>query len=429
MSEVKNPARRLRIAHLFQAPGIRFSESQAAQLHIFHTMRALQEADHDVALLALIGQHVLHTRDLHVFHEEHTASELAPLGLTDAPVVRLFERAVRRTQRDLRLPYMALFDSLRMYDAAVQNLQGFDVIHERFNLLAIGGALASRRLGIPLVLEVNADLLEQRRAKGKAERGLRRLWAEWTTRYCFESAAMIVTVSAELGKHLQRKWNVPADRLAALPCAADTEVFGLVKASTRLRKELGLNGSPVIMWVGGFHPWHDLSLLVDSFAQVRGQLPGVKLVLVGDGETRPEIQRQVARKGMSEAVIMTGMVSHGRIPEFLSLADVVVSPSPALPPEDGGTGTPLKLFEYMAAGKAIVATAVNQASTVIDDGHTGLLVPPSDREALASAIIRLLQKPVERAQLAANARKQAEARHSWRQYSVQLVDIYRRLLR
>ena len=92
-----------------------------------------------------------------------------------------FESGVRRLQSELRLPYLALFDSYRMAEASAINLKRFDLIHERFNLLALGGALASKKLGIPFVLEVNADLLEQRKFKGTPERGLRRLFAVWAT--------------------------------------------------------------------------------------------------------------------------------------------------------------------------------------------------------------------------------------------------------
>lgn len=176
---------KLNIAHLYQEGGIRFCEPQAAQLHIYHTISGLQQAGHGVALLALQGRQVLFTKDLQVFKSDKLqASHYGYLGLSGTSPFKWFESGVRHLQSELHLPYLALFDSYRMAEAGTINLKGFDLIHERYNLLALGGAWASRRLGIPFVLEVNADLLEQRKFKGIPERGLRRLFALWATRMC-----------------------------------------------------------------------------------------------------------------------------------------------------------------------------------------------------------------------------------------------------
>ena len=121
---------------------------------------------------------------------------MVSMGLSGTALFKRFESGVRRLQSELHLPYLALFDSYRMAEAGSINLKGFDLIHERFNLLALGGAWASRKLGIPFVLEVNADLLEQRKFKGIPERGLRRLFAIWATRMCFRTAAKIICISA-----------------------------------------------------------------------------------------------------------------------------------------------------------------------------------------------------------------------------------------
>ena len=220
------PRSKLKIAHLYQESGIRFCEPQAAQLHIYHTIRGLQQAGHEVTLLALQGRQVLCTQDLQVFKsDELLASHYGRPGLSGTALFKRFESGVRRLQSELHLPYLALFDSYRMAEAGSINLKGFDLIHERFNLLALGGAWASRRLGIPFVLEVNADLLEQRKFKGIQERGLRRLFAIWATRMCFRTAAQIICISPRLKEHLNTKWNIDESKLTVLPCAADVEAF------------------------------------------------------------------------------------------------------------------------------------------------------------------------------------------------------------
>jgi glycosyltransferase involved in cell wall biosynthesis len=415
----------LNIAHLYQESDIRFYEPHAAQLHIYHTMRGLQQAGHEVTLLALQGRQVLCTKDLQVFKsDKRLASHYGQLGLSGATLFKRFEGGVRRLQSELHLPYVALFDSYRMTEAGSINLKGFDLIHERYNLLALGGAWASQKLGIPFVLEVNADLLEQRKFKGIPERGLRRLFALWTTRLCFKTAAKIICISTDLKDHLHRQWNIEDHKLAVLPCAADVDAFRLNHRAERVRRGLGLTTEPVIMWVGGFYPWHDLDLLIESFTRVLQKQPKARLVLVGEGQTRSVVAQKIMRNGLRHAVIMTGAIAHTKVPEMVSIAEVAVVPAAPVPASRGGTGTPLKLFEYMAAGKAIVATALNQATEVIQDGHNGLLVEAGDVNGFAEAMLALLDDSVKRGRLGQNARQHAVEQYSWEKYTKRLEEIY-----
>jgi glycosyltransferase involved in cell wall biosynthesis len=415
----------LNIAHSYQEGGIRFYEPHAAQIHIYHTMQGLQRAGHKVSLLALQGRRVLYTQDLQVFKSnELTASYFGQTGWSGTAAFKLFESGIRRVQSISRFPYLALFDSYRMAEAGYLNLRGYDLIHERFNLLALGGAWASKKLGVPLVLEVNADLLEQRRFKGIPERGLRRLFAIWSTRICFKTAAQIICISPRLKEHLRTKWNVDESKLTVLPIAADVEAFNPNYNSEKIRKSLGLTTEPVVMWVGGFYPWHDLGLLLESFTHILARRPDAKLVLVGDGQTRSSVEDRVMKNGIQHAVIMTGAIAHSRVPEILSVADVAVVPSPAITASLGGTGTPLKLFEYMAAGKAIVATALNEAAVVIQNGYDGLLVDPGDVNQFAEATLKLIGDPEQRRRLGQNARERAVKQFSWEHYTRRLEEIY-----
>lgn len=392
-------------------------------------MQGLQKAGHEVTLLALQSRQVLCTKDLQIFKsDKQLASHYGRLGLSGRTLFKWFEGGVRRLQSELHLPYFALFDSYRMADACFQNLQGFDLIHERFNLLSLGAALASRKLGLPFVLEVNADLLEQRKFKGTPERGLRRLFAMWATRFCFRAATKIICISSDLKDHLHRHWNIEDHKLAVLPCAADVEAFRPNSKAKVVRRGLGLTNEPVIMWVGGFYPWHDLDLLLESFAQVLQKQPMARLVLVGEGQTRPEVAQKVMRNGLDHAVIMTGAIPHNSVPEMVSIADVAVVPAEPVSASRGGTGTPLKLFEYMAAGKAIVATDVNQASEVIRDGYNGLLVKAGDINGFSEAILALLDDSVKRGCLGQNARQDAVEQYSWEQYTKRLDEIYQSVI-
>ena len=191
------------------------------------------------------------------------------------------------------------------------------------------------------MLEVNADLLEQRKFKGIPERGVRQLFAIWATRMCFSRAAQIICISARLKEHLKTQWNVAENKLAILPIAADVDAFKPNYNSETVRKSLGLTSEPVVMWVGGFYPWHDLDLLMESFALILRRRPDARLVLVGDGRTRHSVADRILRDGLHHAVIMTGAIAHSQVPEMLSIADVAVVPAASVTANLGGTGTPL----------------------------------------------------------------------------------------
>jgi glycosyltransferase involved in cell wall biosynthesis len=125
---------------------------------------------------------------------------------------------------------------------------------------------------------------------------------------------------------------------------------------------------------------------------------------------------------------MTGAIAHSQVPEMLSIADVAVVPSAPVTASLGGTGTPLKLFEYMAAAKAIVATAHNEALEVIRDGYSGLLVAAGDANQFADTTLKLIEDPKERSRLGQNARQQAVELYSWEEYTRRLEEIYLNVL-
>src|SRR5205807_10101774 len=137
-------------------------------------------------------------------------------------------------------------------------------------------------------------------------------------------------------------------------------------------------------------------------------------LLIGDGPLRGVVDQVIREHGLQARVALPGLVPHAQMPDYLAACDVLVSPHGRQ--VDGGEffGSPTKLYEYMAAGRPIVASAVGQIAEALCDGQTALLVPPDDPEALAAAILRLVDAACLRARIGAAARQQAERAHTWR---------------
>jgi glycosyltransferase involved in cell wall biosynthesis len=322
----------------------------------------------------------------------------------------------------LGLPYLALFDSLHFYDACIHALEGYDILYERLTMLSIGGALAARRLGVPLVLEVNADPVDELDSIGEAPRGIRRAAARLIFSFCLHQSAAIVVVSSQLKAHLMREWGLSGEKITVLPNGVDVELFEADADPRVARASLDLPEAPTVVFVGGFYPWHALLELLESFVLVHQRSPDARLYLVGDGPMRSTVQACAQRLNLGDCVTFVGSVPHVTVPRWLSAADVAVAPFTAF--SSGKGGSPLKLFEYMAAGRAIVATATGQVKEIMRDGEDCLLVEPGNRQGFAEAILALLRNREMRHSLGQVARKTAASAHSWSSRVSQLVDVY-----
>ena len=417
------PSDRLNIAYTMQNIGVDIDQDVGAPILVKYTLRGLKQAGHRVSLLALKGRSVIVVKDA----SKLNCASQAALGLTATRPFLLFESGVRRLQRELGLSYYAFFDTYRFYEACCRYLANYTLCHEYGGLFSLGAALACLKLGIPYILTSDADLLLERAVIDKPLRGLHARVAAWEARMSYGLARKIICVSEPAKQHLIQTWDVDPEKIVVVPNGVDIELFTATFSNSQaVRAQLGLSNQPVVMFVGGFQPWHGLENLVESFAQVVRLVPEAILLLVGDGPIRSAIEQKSAELGLADRVIITGFVPHDRIPEMLAIADVVTAPYPRLPEEMWFS--PLKLYEYMAAGKAIVASKEGQISDVIQDGCTGLLVEAGDVEGLAQALIKLLEAPAERERLGQNARRQAVKQHSWEQYIRRLEEIYMSVL-
>jgi glycosyltransferase involved in cell wall biosynthesis len=185
---------------------------------------------------------------------------------------------------------------------------------------------------------------------------------------------------------------------------------------------LGTGTGPLVVFAGSFFGWHDVATLLEAFAGVLARRPDARLLLVGDGGQRQRMMDRAAELGITHAVQFTGLVSHGEVPGLLSAADIAVAPYPR--PGTGPWFSPLKAFEYMATGLAIVASDVGQLSQVLQHETSGLLVPPGDAPAMAAALQRLIVDGELRRRVGAQARLDAVERHSWERYLARLEHVF-----
>jgi len=275
-----------------------------------------------------------------------------------------------------------------------------DVLLVRHHELGISCVPLAHRLGIPLILEVNAPAEEGRRYD--TETFHLTALQEWTSRWKMRRADSIVVVSSFLKKYLTERYEIHSERISVAHNGADLQRFTPTAAPDAEFPRHDRH--PRIGFVGSFQRFHGLGLLAGMVRGVASARPAARFLFVGDG---PGAETLRLEAGHDDCVEFTGRVPHERVPALLASLDIAVV-AEAAPHQ-----CPLKLIEFMAAGKAIVAPRYEPIAELLVDGTHGTLFPPCDLEALITNIVELIDQPEQRSRLGQAAAERAHTTLSW----------------
>lgn len=278
----------------------------------------------------------------------------------------------------------------------------FDLVYERYSLWSFAAMEYARTTETPGFIEVNAPLIEeQARYRGLQDAA----GAADSAARAFAAASALLAVSDEVGEWLTR-FPMVEERLHILPNGVDPDRFGPDVAPI----DPAPPGIFTVGFVGSMKPWHGVVVLVDGFAGLHARVAATRLLLVGGGPEEGTIRKVLADRGLESASRFVGPVPPHEVPAYLTSLDAAVAPY-----SDGARFyfSPLKVYEYLAAGRAVVASEVGQLRSVIQDEVNGLLVPPGDPAALAAALERLQSDPRLRASLGRRARESVLRSHTW----------------
>lgn len=290
-----------------------------------------------------------------------------------------------------------------------------DVIYERYNLYFVASAWVRKFVSIPLLLEVNAPLFFER---GRYD-GLGLPWlARHTERVAWRNASVALPVTQVLAAMVQAE-GVPAVRLVVIPNGIDPVKFAAVPDTAAAKRRLGLDGRVVLGFTGFMRDWHGLDKLVD----IVSRSPDVSLLLVGDGPARAAVEKRAQELGVADRVRVTGIVARDDVAAHVAAFDV------ALQPDVVDYASPLKLFEYLALGRAVVAPDKPNIREVLTHGENAVLFPAGNGQEMAHAIERLCQDAATRERLGAAARATIETRNlTWNGNAHTIATLAERLL-
>lgn len=293
-----------------------------------------------------------------------------------------------------------------------------DVLYERANIFLLAGLWLKRRYQVPMLLEVNAPIFRERSRFGGIS--LERL-ARWSEELTWRGADFVLPVSGVLAEII-RDTGVPDERILVIPNAVDPERFMGEVDNAAAKRCLGLEGRTVLGFTGFMREWHAVDKVIDVLANSIAAA-NLHLVVVGDGPQRGALERRASALGVTQSLTLAGPVQRAEIPRYIAAFDI------ALQPGVTPYASPLKLFEYMALGRPIVAPDTPNIRELLVDGETAVLFDPDDPKSLGSAIERLCGDAALRERIGANARAAISARGlTWENNARRIVELARRLI-
>jgi len=279
--------------------------------------------------------------------------------------------------------------------------------------------LLARIFGAVCICEVNGEPVPPWGVAGWRGR-LTRALASFALRRCDR----VVALTEGLSRLVQTEYGVLADRVALLPSGTDTSLFHPMETN-RCVQEAGLDPAcEYIGFVGSFYRYQGLGTLLEAFERLRARRPAVRLLMVGDGEEASALREQAAQRGLTRWITWTGRVPYSRVPTLIGAMDVCVAPF------CGGRGetSPVKIFDYLACGKPVVASAIPSVAALFALSNGVVLVEPDRAEVLANAVFSLLDRPKESQRLGQDGRTFVEERCGWEAIVQRLRDLVEKMV-
>lgn len=370
----------------------------AQGIHIKALCQAFKELGHEVKMVALVREATQHAKPAEASQGAH----------------RIFGIAIPAWTYEI----MALAYNVPAFFALAWTALRFkpDFIYERYALSTWAGLAVAKLFRKPFILEVNAPLsLEMKQHQRLVFERLAQRIEDWLCR----NATRTIVVSTPMRETFERR-GVAARHFAVMPNGVDRALFNPNISGEPIRRELGIRERFVVGFVGWIRPWHGVDMLLEALAVLKDRLPDLVLLIVGDGPALAGLREQAQTLDILQRVHFTGPVDSSAVPGYIAAMDVAVQPDVT------EYASPIKLFEYLAMGKAVIAPNKANITEIVSDGENALIFSSRDTATLTRHIETLYCDRELVLRLGGNANALIDARgYHWQGNARRVIEIVR----
>ncbi len=293
----------------------------------------------------------------------------------------------------------------------------FDMVYERYSLWSNAGMSFAKRHHAVGILEVNAPLIEEQKKHRELPLEAE---AQRIAEYVFSNADAMIAVSPGVKQYLET-FEQAKGRVHVIANGVDLKLFASAATMNEKRlRNLTALSEVTVGFLGTLKPWHGLATLVEAWKILRQRNQRIRLLIVGDGPEYEYLHENIEQAGLSDYVTFTGALQPEQVPQWLGQMDIAVAPYPQL---ENFYFSPLKIYEYMAAGIPVITTRVGHLETVVSHEQNGMLVEAENPIQMADCIERLIANPENLQRLGLAARQTAEREHSWSSVVKRIIEV------
>jgi len=405
----------MKIAYISSDFGISVSGYKGASVHIREIASAFSNLNNDVTIFSPCTE-----------NHSNSSNQFKVVEVKKSEVYDEISRQIRIIDNQVNVKNKLNNDikkylyNLTLYNSLIPvfKKEKFDLVYERYSVFNYAGISIARKFKIPHFLEVNAPLCDEHdKMIGFTLKDL----AYKIENIVLKNSDHIFVVSEYLKKFAE-KHGVPDENLSVLPNGVDTKKFkNDTNKRNLIRSKYNIDNNIVIGFIGNIRPWHGIDKLINSFTEAREKQDNIHLLIVGNSHKEKELEKLIKKSKYSKNITLTGYIPHEEMPSYISAMDITVAPYNDI---DDFYFSPMKILEYMACSKPVVAAGLGQVNEIINVGKNGVIYKAGDRVSLTNSLSYLINNKFLWTKLGRSARQWIKKNRNWENNIKLITQVY-----